>query len=78
MGQLRFVGANLTVTKHNLDRRSFPALETFWDILFGVLTEVSVVTTNFDILAERGLRHVPRPRAKRPGFHYGFGPESRP
>ena len=76
MGQLRFVGANLTITKHNLARRSFPALETFWDILFGALTDVSVVTTNFDILAERGLRHVPRPRVKRPGFHYGFGPES--
>ena len=76
MGQLQFVGANLTIIKHNLDRRSFPTLETFWDILFGALTDVSVVTTNFDILAERGLRHVPRPRAKRPGFHYGFGPES--
>ena len=76
MGQLKFVGANLTIIKHNLDRRSFPELETFWDILFGALTDVSVVTTNFDILAERGLRHVPRPRAKRPGFHYGFGPES--
>ena len=76
MGQLRLVGENLTITKHNLDRVSIPELETFWDILFGVLTDVSVVTTNFDILVERGLRHVPRPRAKRPGFHYGFGPEN--
>ena len=76
MGQLRFVGANLTIIKHNLDRVSIPELETFWDILFGALTDVSVVTTNFDVLAERGLRHVPRPRAKRPGFHYGFGPEN--
>ena len=76
MGQLRLAGENLTITKHNLDRVSIPELETFWDILFAVLTDVSVVTTNFDILAERGLRHVPRPRAKRPGFHYGFGPEN--
>jgi hypothetical protein len=27
------------------------------------------------VLAERGLRHRPRPRISRPGFHYGFGPE---
>ena len=59
-----------------VQRISIPELETFWDILFGALTDVSVVTTNFDVLAERGLRHVPRPRAKRPGFHYGFGPEN--
>ena len=66
MGQLRFVGAKLTIIKHNLDRVSIPELETFWDLLFDALTDVSVVTTNFDILAERGLRHVPRPRVRRP------------
>ena len=76
MGQLRMVGSNLEITKHNLDRTSDPELEKFWTVLFGARTDVSVITTNFDILAERGLRHVPRPRAKRPGFHYGFGPES--
>ncbi len=76
MGQLRMVGTNLEITKHNLNRTSDPELENFWTVLFGVRTDVSVITTNFDILAERGLRHVPRPRAKRPGFHYGFGPES--
>ena len=75
MGQLRPVGGNPTIVKHNLNRTSPPELENFWTILFSALTNVSVVTTNFDILAERGLRHVPRPRAKRPGFHYGFGPE---
>jgi hypothetical protein len=31
----------------------------------------AVVTTNYDILAERGLRHKPRPRVPRPGFNYG-------
>ena len=76
MGQLRKVGANLEITKHNLDRTSEPGLEKFWTVLFGARTDVSVITTNFDILAERGLRHVPRPKVKRPGFHYGFGPES--
>ena len=75
MGQLQTVGANLKIIKHNLDRTSVRELEDFWTVLFGARTDVSVVTTNFDILAERGLRHVPRPRAKRPGFHYGFGPE---
>ena len=76
MGQLQLVGANVTIVKHNLNRTSVPDLETFWNIVFGARTDVSVVTTNFDILAERGLRHTPRPRVKRPGFHYGFGPES--
>ncbi len=75
MGQLQKVGLKSTITKHNLDRRSDPSLERFWDALFGARTDVSVITTNFDILAERGLRHEPRPRAKRPGFHYGFGHE---
>lgn len=75
MGQLQVVGAQPTVIKHNLNRTSTPELEEFWDRVFDTRTDVSVVTTNFDTLAERGLRHVPRPKAKRPGFHYGFGPE---
>jgi SIR2-like domain len=37
--------------------------------------QVAVVTTNYDIIAERGLRNEPRPRVPRPGFHYGDGPE---
>ena len=75
MAQLQTVGANLTITKHNLDRTSTPELEQFWSTIFTARTNVSVITTNFDILAERGLRHTPRPKAKRPGFHYGFGNE---
>ena len=75
ISQLQTVGANLTITKHNLDRTSVPALERFWTILFRARTNVAVITTNFDILAERGLRNVPRPKVPRPGFHYGFGPE---
>lgn len=76
MSQLRMVGSNLTITKHNLDRTSPPELERFWSTIFRSRTDVAVVTTNFDVLAERGLRHKPRPRAKRPGFHYGFGREN--
>ena len=76
MGRLRTVGANLEITKHNLNRTSVPELERFWTILFRARTDVSVITTNFDILAERGLRHVPRPKVPRPGFHYGFGSEN--
>ncbi len=36
---------------------------------------VTVVTTNWDILAERALRPEPQQRPPRPGFHYGWGPE---
>ena len=76
MGRVERVGANLTITRHNLDRTSgVPAHEQFWTTIFRITTNISVVTTNFDVLAERGLRHVPRPRVPRPGFHYGFGPE---
>lgn len=75
MGHLRRVGAQPTIVKHNLDRTAPAALEDFWHVLCRALTHFSVITTNFDILTERGLRHVPRPRIRRPGFHYGFGPE---
>ncbi len=36
---------------------------------------LAVLTTNWDIWIERALRPVPRPRRRRPGFHYGQGPE---
>ena len=75
MGQLGRVGLQPTIIKHNLDRTAPAALEDFWNVLCRALTDFSVITTNFDILAERGLRHRPRPRIRRPGFNYGFGPE---
>ena len=75
MGQVEAVGGNPTITRHNLNRTSVPILERFWTTLFRTQTDVSVITTNFDVVAERGLRHVPRPLVPRPGFHYGFGPE---
>lgn len=75
MGELRQIGfqRQLTVTKQNLDRRSVPVHEDFWTAIFTRARVVAVVTTNYDILAERGIRHRPRPRVARPGFNYGDG-----
>ncbi len=75
MGQLRPIGfrRQLTVTKQNLDRRSVPVHEEFWTAVFTRTIPTAVVTTNYDILAERGIRHQPRPRVARPGFNYGAG-----
>ena len=76
VGRVEVVGMNPTITRHNLDRTTqIPALERFWSKIFKYTFDVSVVTTNYDILPERGLRPVPRPRVPRPGFHYGNGVE---
>jgi hypothetical protein len=76
MGRVEWVGMKPTVTRHNIDRTSgVTAHEEFWDAVFSRSHKVSVITTNYDILPERGIRHVPRPRARRPGFHYGWGSE---
>lgn len=75
MGELRPVGGRLRLTKHYLARRSVASHERFWTMVFQQWSDVSVITTNYDILAERGLRFQPRPRVVRPGFNYGFGPE---
>ena len=48
-----------------------PGHNTFWDVVLSRFGISGVVTTNFDLLAERGLRHRPMQRPKRPGFHYG-------
>ena len=47
----------------------------FWTAIFQRTENVTVITTNYDMLAEQGLRPTPTPRAKQPGFHYGAGPE---
>lgn len=49
--------------------------ERFWTSIFFNTHDVGVITTNYDILAERGMRHETRHRARRMGFHYGNGPE---
>jgi hypothetical protein len=55
-----------------------PSHERWWDTLFRYHKydqPLTVLTTNWDIWIERALRPVPRPRRRRPGFHYGQGPE---
>lgn len=76
MGRVENVGMKPTVTRHNLNRTTgVPAHEEFWSSLFRRTDDVAVVTTNYDVLIERGIRTQPRPRVLRPGFHYGSGAE---
>ena len=75
LGRVELVGSKPTITRHNLDRTSVATHEQFWSEIFRKTFDVSVVTTNYDILPERGIRNRPRPRVPRPGFHYGDGPE---
>lgn len=78
MGRLERVGfqSNLTITRHNVDRTTQNGVhEAFWTAIFERTSSVSVLTTNYDVLPERGLRIQPRPRVPRPGFNYGFGNE---
>jgi hypothetical protein len=44
----------------------------FWDVVLHRFNVSGVVTTNYDVLIERSLRH--RPMKYRPGFHYGGFP----
>lgn len=75
MGRVEYVGQNRTITRHNVDRTTrIDAHEKFWTTIFRQTYNVGVITTNYDILPERGLRHIPRPRVPRPGFNYGNGP----
>lgn len=76
MGYVRIVGMKPTIVRHTLNLTSgIAAHEEFWSAVFRRTEDVAVITTNYDILAERGLRPKPRPRVPRPGFHYGDGPE---
>jgi hypothetical protein len=43
----------------------------FWDLLHAGASLSAVVTFNYDLLAERGLRHRPMRRSVRHGFYYG-------
>jgi hypothetical protein len=77
MGTVEYVGMKPTITRHNLDRTTrIDSHEMFWSTVFRKTYDVVVVTTNYDILAERGIRYRARPRVPRPGFHYGAGPEA--
>lgn len=76
MGRVELVGMKTTITRHNLNRTTgVQAHEAFWTAIFRKTEVVSVLTTNYDVLPERGIRHTHRPRVPRPGFHYGWGPE---
>ena len=48
-----------------------PEHKAFWDLVLSRLAISAVVTTNYDLLVERGLRHRPMQRPKRPGIYYG-------
>ena len=47
------------------------AHEEFWNEMLESTDVQAVVTTNYDLLIERSLRHRPMKRPYRPGFHYG-------
>jgi len=54
------------------------AHDRWWELLLGLTgggSGLTVLTTNWDILVERALRPFPTERPRRPGFHYGRGPE---
>src|SRR5712671_1156325 len=48
-----------------------PTHYQFWNAILSVTNDVSVVTTNYDILVERVLRHRPMRRPPSPGCFYG-------
>jgi hypothetical protein len=47
------------------------AHQQFWSALFSITRDVSVITTNYDILVERVLRHRTMRRPSSPGCFYG-------
>ena len=72
--RVRICGRNPTIIGHSLVLNTgIEVHEAFWTTVFRRTTDVTVLTTNYDILAERGLRVTPKPRIPRFGFHYGDG-----
>jgi hypothetical protein len=47
----------------------------FWREVIGKASHVAAITTNYDILIERGLRHRPMTRVFGPGCYYGGIPK---
>jgi SIR2-like domain len=77
LARVEVVGLKATITRHYINRTTqLPTHEKFWTAIFKRTQAVTVITTNYDILIERGLRHQLRPRISRPGFHYGDGAEN--
>ena len=73
---VRVSGVRPTVVSHSLAQScKIEVHSEFWSAIFKKAQDVTVLTTNYDILAEQGLRPRPMPRSLRPGFHYGDGAE---
>jgi len=72
----RAYGGRLKAEKHSLVSAQIPpGHEVFWSNIFRRYPERSVsavITTNFDIWIERGMRYRTTPRRKRFGFNYGI------
>lgn len=62
--QLRYAGRITRPVK-------VPIHEVFWNVVLSNFALTAVVTCNYDLLAERGLRHRPMQRPNRPGVYYG-------
>ena len=74
MPRVSIKGVKPRVSHHTLHLTSGVSVhELFWTTIFRERTDIAVLTTNYDILAERGLRLTPRLTIPRPGFHYGSG-----
>lgn len=48
-----------------------PVHQEFWHTVFRRFDVLGVITTNYDLLIERGMRHRPMVRPPTPGFFYG-------
>ena len=76
MPKVRPISGRGKIGAHSIGLTSGIAVhDEFWTQIFRKTREVSVITTNYDVLAEREIRLGPRLRIPRPGFHYGNGPE---
>lgn len=76
MRGVRVTGRRQVVTNHTISLANRVAeQEDFWSTLFRITADVCILTTNYDILAERSLRLKSKPRLPRPGFNYGDGSE---
>lgn len=71
MGRLKEVGGRLQLIGHYVHRAAPAVHQEFWRALFDGAELEAVVTTNYDVLAERGLGL--NATRRRPGFHYGSG-----
>ena len=73
---VRFSGAKPSIIGHSMALTTTSVShELFWNAIFCHTENVTVLTTNYDVLVERALRPEPKPSLRRPGFHYGNGTE---